>query len=120
MPLFDPRHRSDERRDRAFHVVGAAPGDQSVGDRGLERVAAPAFARRDDVEMAGEAEVRRSRAADRDHIFHGAVRGLAGDEAMHFEPERPKRRFEHVENLTLGRRDARAVDQRARKVDGVD
>ena len=64
----------DEGGDGAFHVVGAAAGEQAVLDVRLERIAGPAFARRDDVEVAGEAEVRGARSADGDEVFDRRVR----------------------------------------------
>ena len=59
-----------EGGDGAFHVVGAAAGEQAVLDVRLERVGGPAFAGGDDVEVAGEAEVRRARSANGDEVFN--------------------------------------------------
>ena len=112
------RRRRRRRRSR-LHVVGAAAGQPSAGDRG-RKDAAPAFARRDDVEVAGKAEVRRSRPADRDQILDRPVRRLADDKPVHFEPQGLERGSEHVEYLAPGGRDAGAVDQRAGEVDRVD
>ncbi len=55
---LDPRDCGDVRRDRALHVVRAAADEQAVDDLAAERVAAPAIARRDDVEVTREAEMR--------------------------------------------------------------
>ena len=48
--------------DAALHVAGAAAPELAVGDLGGERIEAPArrIARRHDVGMAGEDEIRRS------------------------------------------------------------
>ena len=51
------RAGGDERGDSALHVDGAAAVEQPALDLGNERVARPALAGRNDVEMAGKAEM---------------------------------------------------------------
>ena len=75
---------------------------------------------RDDVEVAGKAEMRRARAAHRDEILDRPVGRLAADEAMDVEAERRERGFEHVEHLAAGGGDAGAGDEPGGEVDGVD
>ena len=121
MPCPDARgSRRDEGGDGALHVVGAATGENAVLDDRLERIAGPAFAGWHHVEMAGKAEMRRARAADRDHILGRAVRRLAHDPAVHLEAIGVQRRFEHVEHLAAGGRDAGAGDERLGELDGID
>ena len=78
---------------------------------GRERIGAPALARRDDVEMAGEAEMRRARAADRDQILDRPVGRLADHEAVDGEAERLERCLEHVEHRAGRGRDAGTGDE---------
>ena len=108
--LSDPRDGGDEGGDRALHVVGAAADQPAVDDLACERVDAPAFAGRDHVEVAGEAEMRRARAADRHHVLGRPVGRLAHHPAVHGEAERRQRRLEHVEHLARCGGDAGAVD----------
>ena len=68
---IDLRAGGDERSDAALHVDRAAAVELPTAQLGLERVRGPAFAGRDDVEMAGKAEMGRSAAA-----------GAAGDAAV--------------------------------------
>jgi len=70
--------------------------------------------------MAGEAEMRRAVAADRDHILGRAVGRLAHHPAMAGEAERSQRRLEHIEHLAPRRSDARHIDQRSGERDRVD
>src|SRR5206468_180484 len=107
-------------RDRALHVVRAAADQQSVLDISRERVTVPAVAGGNDVEVSGEAEVRRAFAPDRDHVFGGPVGRLAHDPAVTGETERLQRILENVEDFAARWSDAWAVDQLARKRDGVD
>ena len=108
--LPDARQGRDEAGDGALHVGGAAAGEDSVLDDRVERIAAPAIARRNDVEMAREPEMRSAAPADRHHILGRAVGRLAEHPAMDGEAERLQRVFEHVEHLAAGGRHTRAVD----------
>ena len=114
------RQRGDISGDRALHVVGAAPDQQAVQDLSGERVAVPSFPRRHDVEMAGEAEVRRALAADRHHVLGRAVGGLAQHPPVDGEAERSERAFEQVEHFASSGRDAGNADQLCGKSDGID
>ena len=67
----------DEGGDAALHVDRAAAVEQAAANLGRERVARPAVARRHDVEMAGEGEMRRARSAGREQILDRAVGRLA-------------------------------------------
>src|SRR5205823_4907398 len=105
---------------RAFHVVGAAADEHSVLDRGRERVAVPAVAGRHYVEVAGKAEMRRSRAAHRDHILGRTVGRLAHNPAMHGEAERGQRGLQQVKNFAASGGDAGASDEIAGECNRVD
>ena len=70
--------------------------------------------------MPGESEMRSAFAPDRDHVLGWAVRRLAEDPAMYGEAERLQRTLENVEDLPASGCHAWAVDQVARKRDGVD
>ena len=86
--VAEARQRGDIGRDGALHVVGAAADQQPVLDPRLEWVAGPAFARGHDVEVAGEAEMRRTLAPNRDHILGRPVGRLAQHPAVAGEAER--------------------------------
>ncbi len=67
----DEAQRGGERGgDAALHVAGAASPDLAVGERAGERIEAPfaRVARRHDVGVAGEDEIRRARAEARVEI----------------------------------------------------
>ncbi len=114
------RNGADKCSDRAFHVVGAAPDQNSVLDMRVERVAAPTLAGRNDVEMAGETEMRSAFAADRDHVLGRPVRRLAHHPAVNGKPERLQGLLQEIEHFAARGSHARAVDQVACKRDGVD
>ncbi len=49
-----------------------------------------------------------------------ALRALAERQSRAFEAELGERGFEHIERAGIGRRYARALDQRLRQLNGVD
>ena len=73
----------DRRGDAAFHVAGAAAPDHAVGDFAGERIEAPFadVARRHDIGMAGEDDMRRLRPDARIEIVDRRHAGLGeGDD----------------------------------------
>jgi len=118
--LWNQGCRRGEGGDGALHVVGAAPVETAIFDHRRERVAGPSFAGRHNVEMACKAEVRRTDAADRDHVLRRSVRLFAEDEAMDIETERQQRFFQQIEHLATRRRDAWAGDERRSEIDRID
>jgi hypothetical protein len=86
----------------------------------FERVARPAFAWRNHVEVAGKAEMRASLAACGDHVLGRAVGRLAEHPAVDGEAERLQDIAEHIENLATRGRDAGAFYQLSSKLHRVD
>ncbi len=84
--VFEIRDGRDKGGNGAFHVVGAASGQHAIGDHWFERVAVPAIAGRNDIEMPGKAEMRRAGSARCNHILGRTVGGLAHHPAVHIEP----------------------------------
>ena len=78
-------NRGDERRQRALHVGGAAPVQETVAHHGRERVAGPLLRRagRHDIGVAGKHHQRLGAAAPRPEVVH-----VAEAQAMHLEAER--------------------------------
>ena len=111
---------SNEGRNRALHVIGAATDQQAVLDLRGEGVAIPALARRNHVEVASKAEMRRAFAADRDHILGWSIGRLAHHPAMDQKAERLQRLLENIEDFAARWSDAWAVDQCLRKRDWIE
>ena len=105
------RGGGDEGGDRALHVDRAAPVEQIAANFGREGARGPAFARRHDIEMPGEGEMRAAGAAHRDHILDRPVGRLADREAIDREAERGEQRLHRVEHMAGGRGHAFASDQ---------
>ena len=124
----DALRGGDETGDRALHVDRAAPVQQVAADLGGEGAAMPALAGRDDVEMAGKAEMAPAVAADRgargEQVFdRAAVFGIgivaAVDEAGDGKPRRAQHRFDRVEHRAGRGGDAFGGDQPGGEVDRV-
>jgi hypothetical protein len=100
--------RGDERRQRALHVGGAAPVQQSVAHLRRERVARPLPARagRHHVGVAGERQQRLDGAAPRPEVVD-----LAEAQALDLEPERFEARDHQFLTALVLRRDRWPGDQ---------
>ena len=83
--MVEPGAGRDEGGDRALHIDGAPAVEKPAAYLGRERIAAPAFAGRHNVEMAGKAEMRAAISPGGEQILDRSVGCLAGDEAMDFE-----------------------------------
>ena len=104
---------ADESSDAALHVDGAAPVQQIAAHFRDEGVGLPALAGRYDIEMSGIGEMARAgrSLADREKIFDGAVRCLAGDEARDGKIQRCQNRFHFVKYAAGGGGNAGLCDQ---------
>ena len=107
-------HRGDHRRDRTLHVDRAPAIKQFTPHFGGESTGGPAFARRNDIKVAGKAEVAaasRSR-PDREKVLDRTVRCFARQKAVHCKAQRCQLAFQAVEHQARRRGDARRGHQR--------
>ena len=105
------RCRSDERRDRAFHVYRTAPDQQAVAQVRCEGIGAPSVAGRYDIDMARKGEMRPLRAPRGEQVLDRTVGRIAADPPFDREAERHQRLLQHVEHRPTRGGDAFGPDQ---------
>ncbi len=102
-------------RDAALHIDRAAPVQQVAANFGHERVAVPAIAGRNDIDMAGKGEMAALCFTDREQIFdrramRRIVVAFARNEPLDGETQRQEHRLKRVEHCAGRGRDAFAGD----------
>ena len=114
-------HGGERAGDAAFHVDRAAAVQLAAGDLAGKWRMRPGLlvARRHHVGMAGEHQMRRSRADARVEVLDVVGAGLAERHAVHGEAGRLQRLFEKGERAAFRRRDRRAAQQIAGDGDGI-
>ena len=109
-----------EGGDGALHIRSAASPEALDLDLAGERIVAPAreIARRHDIGVAGEDEMRRAVADLGEEIVHVGRAGLGENLAHAGEARGRQKALQHVERARVGRRDRRAADEIAGEGDG--
>ncbi len=108
----------DEGGDATLHVGCAPPDKPAVTD--VRREGVPPLARRHDVGMPGEGEVRRPAADRREQVLDRAVGSRAEGQAVDGEADPLEARRQHVLRPRVGRGDAGAGDEALGEVKRID
>ena len=122
----DLRHGGDPGGDTALHVHGAPAVEDAVPDLGLERAGRPGggLAGRDDVGVAGEAEVRRGGPAPGVEVLDPRLPALAArpleGHAAAGEAAVGEHALKGVHGARVGGRDGRPADQITGQFDRID
>ena len=113
--------RCQHAGDRALHIDGTAAEQDFLGDLAGKRCVAPerAVARRHDVGMAREHEVRRPGPNAGVDVFSVVVARFGEHHAVNIEPGFAEHALQVGDRPAFFRRHGRAADQLARKRDGI-
>ena len=103
----------DEAGDAALHIDGAAAVEDAVANFTGERRHGPGFeiARRHDIGVSGEAEMRAARANARVEVLHIRRTGFRERHAVHGETAPLQHAGEILQRAAFGRRHRRTADQ---------
>ena len=121
MPLDIGDRGGGECGDGALHVRGAAAVDAAIRDFRREGFEAPArrIARRHDVGVPSEGEMRRACADLGEEIVDVGRARRGEDDSMRLEADRLQRLLDDVERAGVGRRHGRTADEFAGKRDSA-